>query len=314
MVKSPAALRLVSDLPPLESDAFEERPSLLPTEDLKAKGSSLPPPITSPGIPEPTADLGIPRPSSPGAAPVILETDDISPAGDKRRARRHLLRGGAVRVTCVGAASSPVRGRVRDIAIDGGLFIELATAPELLASVRATLTLPSGHEMAFEGKVVRKTSAGVAVRLRVDQPSQAFLNVFVAVARGGDRRRALELRLEPLDSGAEADPEVALSRAFQDALLDGSDEAHQRFIQTCLTQRRIDYALTRYRAEKARRAQDPIFDAYLAQVGTILGFASLNSAEKVQPQPGPRFHRLIGVGVVILVALVGLFVLLASRR
>lgn len=302
-VKSPAALRLVSAPPLTEPPDSAE----LPTEDLSARPDLEGPAAT-------TTDLGIPRPSSPGAAPVILESQDITPPGDQRRARRHVLRGNAIRVAFAGADGIE-RGRVRDISIDGGLFVELSPGPAMLSGVRATLCLPSGHEMCFEGKVVRKTEAGVAVRLRVDQPSQAFLNVFVAVARGGDRRRPLEIRLDPMDLEPAADAEVHLSRTFQEALLSGNDAAHQRFIQACLSERRLDYALSRYRAEKARRGPEELsLDPYLAQVGTILGFTSMTHVEKVADAPARRGKQLTALALVALAALAVLFVLLARYR
>ena len=304
-VKSPAALRLVSAPPLTEPPDSAE----LPTEDLSAR-----PDLEVEGPSATTTDLGIPRPSSPGAAPVILESQDITPPGDQRRARRHVLRGNAIRVGFAGA-SELERGRVRDISIDGGLFVELIPGPAMLTGVRATPGRPSGHEMCFEGKVVRKTGVGVAVRLRVDQPSQAFLNVFVAVARGGDRRRPLEIRLDPMDLEPAADAEVHLSRTFQEALLSGSDDAHQRFIQACLSEKRLDYALSRYRAEKTRRGPEELsLDPYLAQVGTILGFTSMTSADKAAEKPAGRGKQFALVALVALVALGGLFVLLARYR
>lgn len=225
--------------------------------------------------PVPTIDLKLPQ--SDGAAD---ETYD--PGAERRGGRRHRLKGNALPVILAPREGEPSRGRVRDISVTGGLFIEsrleLAHGTPLMLS----FSLASGQALSLEGKVARVTPEGFGVHLVTDETARGFLNILVAVVRNGGDKRLAEVKVAPLEPG-ETPAELTLSRRWLEVLLDeNNDQVHQRFIEASLQARRLEYALERYRGLKKRSPDDERIDAYLAQIGKILSFYAFSKEPKAE--------------------------------
>lgn len=260
-------------------------------------------------VPEPaTVDLGLPKPDAIPELQIILAETDLDYPNDRRVARRHRLHGTAVRVRIEG--SNEARGRVRDISVSGGMFVETRGPFELKQEVRASLSLPTGHTMSFEGRVARSNVEGMGLILDVDDAGSAFLNVFIAVARQSPRTRGLEIVIAKTCD--QTPTEVDLSRRWHRASIDLDDDPlHQKFIEACLAAKRLDYALVRYRALIEKRGGDERLEGYVRQIGKILEFSALQKNEEKK-----RSFRIPAPLVIVALALVsfgGLFLFLSRH-
>jgi hypothetical protein len=261
----------------------------------------------------PTNDLCIPRAVHTGAS----EPTSAAPqaAVDERRAsRRHRLVGAAVRATVhdPGAPIPTSRGRVRDISADGGLFVETRTPLATRSVVRVGLAVAPGRAMRLTGTVVRSGADGMALLLRLDADEAAFLNVFVAVAREARRSGALDIRVDRVPGDATESAEIVLAATWQELRAHPDDpQAHQRFLDACVSAQRMDYALSRLRELKQAHPHEPRVDRSLEHVGQVLGFVALTRTPTI-PEPTFRSRPYIWLVVLLLAALTAAAVL--ARR
>lgn len=227
----------------------------------------------------PTADLGLPK-TEAGLTDMESLVDQLDTEPNTRRgARRHKLRSSAVQVELDGGA----RGRLRDASVTGGMFIEGLLPPPHVKRLKVEAKLSSGHTMSFAANVLRRAEDGVGIGLEVDPAGQAFLNVFIAVAREHSDGPPLLLRI----AQAEAQDEVAvkLGRLWHDVLLQPADnETNERFINACLSAGRLDVATARYREALDR---EPSFAARLTHIGKLLSFAAF-APRQSEPQAAKK--------------------------
>ncbi|MCC7383002.1 MAG: PilZ domain-containing protein [Deltaproteobacteria bacterium] len=286
----------------LDHDAFAAEVEALSSPPVAAEpqgaAGTSPPPVS------PTLDLRIPRSS-------MDAEEDALPHDERRTAKRYRLKGNVVSVAIFEGKGDPGIGRVRDISVTGGFFIETRSPLPRGTSVCASVIISSGQALSFEGRVVRSSEDGFALNLQSDEIGQAFLNVAVAVARGAAQSRTVEVKVVPVEETSDAGRvEVDLSRRWHNITLDErNDELHQKFIEACLSAKRVDYALERYRALKRRSPDDTQFDRYLEQVGKILSFVALQKGPE-----GAHKRKMSRTTAVLLVVLVLMGLLWAMMR
>lgn len=268
----------------------------------------------------PPAELGEDGPTHDLCIPRGVVSDEPTPplppvARDERRAsRRHRLIGAAVRATIYdpGAPIPTTRGRVRDISADGGLFVETRAPLALRSVVRVGMAVAPGRAMRLTGTVVRAGADGMALLLRLDADEAAFLNVFVAVAREARRSGALDIRVERVAGDATESAEIVLAATWQELRAHPEDpQAHQRFLDACVSAQRMDYALARLRELKAAHPDEPRVDRSLEQVGQVLGFVALTRTPSIA-EPAFRTRPYVWLIVLVLAALTAM-ALLAHR-
>lgn len=285
------------------AEALSAAALLLPDDEARpASDWALGPPPEL-GEDGPTNDLCIPRGAPPSQAPAPA-TPQVS--GDERRAsRRHRLVGAAVRATVYdpGAPIPTSRGRVRDISADGGLFVETRTPLAARSVVRLGLAVAPGRAMRLTGTVVRSTAEGMALLLRLDADEAAFLNVFVAVAREAKRRGTLEIRIDRVPGDATESAEIVLAATWHELRAHPDDpQAHQRFLDACVSAQRLDYALSRLRELKQVHPHEARVDRSLEHVGQVLGFVALSRTPSI-PEPTFRTRPYVWLVVLVLAAL-----------
>ena len=204
--------------------------------------------------------------------------------------------------------AEPGRGRVRDISVSGGLYIETRAPLPVRSLTRVDLALPDGRALTFAGNVARSDAEGMAILLEGDPIAASFLEPYVEAAHAAHSTGSLEIQVELVIERSE---EIALSRAFYEVAQAPSDAVvHQRFIEACLGVKRLDYALPRLRALKVRHPKARAIDKSLAQIGGIIGFVALRSgstrrqAGAKRALPGLLAFFLIVLGLLGLVAMV----------
>jgi hypothetical protein len=155
------------------------------------------------------------------------------------------------------------------------------------------------------------------VQLKVHREGSRFLEAFIEQALGPDPAGAAlaEVQLQELSavSGGE-EPAVAeseLNLAWDRALgqID-DDNAQQNFIKLCLSARRLDFALERYRALKAERPDDERVAKYLLQIGTILSFSALQRSPDAAKTP--KLSPPVVFMIMLVVAIIALMVVLKA--
>lgn len=193
----------------------------------------------------------------------------------------------------------------------GGLFVETNTPFPFKSDVFVEVKLQGGRALTVAGRVVFQPESGMAVRLKTDVQTRAFLLAFVdeiVDPNCDESRRELTIVQQ---HNPEADNErvvdmAALSQSWNRVLRHLDDEAvHQAFIQKCLSSARLDYALEQYRKLQAERPDDEEVTRYLTQVGTILNFQAFGRDEKRTPQTksGSLTTKLMMIAVFAVAAL-----------
>ena len=156
--------------------------------------------------------------------------------------------------------------------------------------------------MTFMGRVVRSTEAGMAIHLKCDDSSWRFRSSFIDIARTPSAMPP-SMVVRCVSDGGEDNDYRALHEAWQKARISLSDADHQAFITEMLKRKRLDYALEQYRRLQEEEPQSEIAARYLKQIGTILGFYTLQRAPEVSASSDNILKRsifLIMVGAVCL--------------
>lgn len=227
-----------------------------------------------------------------------LETEDMlslpEPEPERRGFERHDVWEADINVQ-VFAEESPVaeRGRVRNMSING-MWVDTAHALPFKTTVQAEWCIEGGLSKRFFGRVVRSTSAGMAIQLETSDPTWRFRQKFVDLAT--DSTASLltmtvqadrYVDLEAIQAGPNAEELATLYDKWLEIEKDlGDEENHQAFIHACLQARRLEYALERYRELRMLRPGLPSIERHLKQIGTLLAFCTLKqdgSGEKDAP-------------------------------
>lgn len=286
----------------MRGDSEEAAPRPLPEVDDLVLGSSPSGPPS--GLDHPDPEL-LDFPDTPSLAEgggAWARTADLRPVVERRRNERYEFDNFVVRAIMKDAEGRVTRARVRDMS-SGGLFIETTTPFPFKSDLYLEAKLKSGRSITVAGRVVFQPESGMAVRLKTDVQTRAFLLAFVdeiVDPSCEDSLREITLVQRAAPDGASADSAdiASLSQAWNRVLRHIEDDAvHQAFIQKCLSATRLDYALEQYRRLQTERPDDDRVTKYLTQVGTILNFQAFSRDDKPQSSKkrSPFAMKLMGV-------------------
>ncbi|MGF1511894.1 MAG: hypothetical protein ACFB9M_20560 [Myxococcota bacterium] len=180
------------------------------------------------------------------------------------------------------------RGRLERASMSG-LVIACPHPLPFRAPVLAEWMAFGGYTMAFAGHVIRTSREDMAIRLVLEsEHDRTFLHSFLELARGGGR--SLQVTVRQVREEDESMDLAAGARRLEQAWSGletrfGSDDAHQRFIQTCMRLGRIDFALARYRDAAKRKPTQANAEKYIDQIGKILTFSGFQRNADTRPQP-----------------------------
>lgn len=190
-------------------------------------------------------------------------------------------------------------GRVTNASVTG-MWVETSHPLPFRTDVDVDWCVTGTFSMRFHGRVVRATDSGMAVVLEVDDESWRFRSSFIDLAR--TRSEAPPSVIVAPHRGAPFEqPDDKLEnlgevwKTVEEALHD--DAAHQVFINACLSARRLEYALERYRELKLHNPESEVATRYLKQIGTILTFYTLK--KKGEREPTPRWKKALVVLAII---------------
>ncbi len=248
-----------------------------------------------------------------GSEPARVEPPAPPPAlldgSERRTTPRYELYRHVVRASVHAEPSHAFPGRVRNVSLDGGLFVETPNPLPFRCDVLVELILGDGARALVLGRVVRRPSDGMAIKLLIDDRERGVLGRLVEDALVGSESCVPRVVVRPSAQDPLSATKAALSRRWLQVLHAWDDDAsHQAFIDACLSERQLDLALASYRHEKAARPDDPRPDAALSQIGTILSFMALDrpKADGVGAKPRPLTKLLLLLFGLIGAAVLGL--------
>ncbi len=218
---------------------------------------------------------------------------------------------GRVRITIARLDGRIIRGSVRGASYGGILELEVPESPPLGASVEVEVILLEGQRSDIPGKMVSRPD-GVDIALELDAGDVVHFGRFLDEARDPalpptPALRALERPAGEVGGAAGSPPGLEeMWMAAQERIDD--DSVQQAFIQACLKQRQIEYAIRCYRSLKEHCSDDERIeriDKYLHQVGTIVGFFAFQKAQKpTDDGPSMSLGLKIALGLFVLAAFV----------
>lgn len=270
--------------------------------------ASEPPPPSGDAEPafEPAIELdGTERaPAEPPAPPPALLD-----GAERRTTPRYELYRHVVRASVHAEASHAFPGRVRNVSLDGGLFVETSNPLPFRCDVLVELILGDGARALVLGRVVRRPGDGMAIKLLIDDRERGVLGRLVEDALVGSESCVPRVVVRPSAQDPLSATRAALSRRWLQVLHAWDDDAsHQAFIDACLSERQLDLALAAYRHEKAARPDDPRPETALSQIGTILSFMALDrpKSDGAVAKPRPLTKLLLLLFGLIGAAVLGL--------
>lgn len=168
-------------------------------------------------------------------------------------------------------------GRLRSLSSAGSMYVESQHPLPFKTDVRVQFTHRQGYTLTYAGRVTRvPDEGGMTLRLRIDAETQRHLHDFMDSVR------------EPsgfgtsvtIHAATDSEHNIKLFYAWNRVVTHRDDDAvHQKFIQQCLSTNEMQFALDHYRSLRSETGDNRI-DAYLEQVGTILGFCALTSTRR----------------------------------
>jgi hypothetical protein len=226
---------------------------------------------------------------------------DLSP---KPHQQQHELAEFGIAARVVHLSGHTVAGRLLR-ASSTGLVVHCAEPLPFRSTVLTEWTAFGDYKMAFAAHVIRAAANELAVRFVLESDlDRQFLTSFLELAKTGGK--TLEVTVRQVREDDESLDVAGSARRLEQAWnhLEArfkSDEAHQRFIQTCLRLRRIDFALGRYREALKRPATRATAQRYIDQLGKILSFSGFQrGSEAGGGTPSKRWMGLIAVGLLLL--------------
>lgn len=252
-----------------------------------------------------TEDMHLP-PVRPDDETGNLEPDDDDSA--RRGFERYDLTQNFVRATISDAGPTPSHmGRVTSASVTG-MWVDTDNPLPFRADLDVDWCFMGSLSMRFAGRVVRTSASGMAVVLDVDDASWRFRSTFIDQARTpGDDPPTVIIRPRSDKAPPIHKADGTLLRladqwqAMEDSLED--DEAHQAFINACLSAQRLEYALERYRELKLHNPNSPVATRYLKQIGTILTFYTFK--REATETGTPWWKKAVAIMVVLGVGAVG---------
>lgn len=196
-------------------------------------------------------------------------------------------------------------GRVINASVTG-MYVETKHALPFRSSVIVEWSV-MGYSQTFEGRVVRHGPDGMAIHLETFDDTWRFRSSFIDLARTPtDDPPKVTIRLD----GDHAIQAPDLERQVLDGLRDEwsmvranyeDDVIHQDFINKCIKERRLQYALECYREIKTKDPECEIATKHLKQIGTILSFYTLVPKAPL-PESGTKKYLPIVVVVAVVFA------------
>lgn len=245
-------------------------------------------------------------------------TADLRPMVERRRNERYEFDNFVVRAIMKDAEGRVTRARVRDMS-SGGLFIETASPFPFKSDVFLEVKLRSGRSLTVAGRVVFQPESGMAIRLKTDIQTRAFMLAFVddIVDPGCEdsfRELTIVQRDTPEESSGVSMDLASLSQAWNRVLRHIEDDAvHQAFIQKCLSATRLDYALEQYRRLQTEQPDDERVTRYLTQVGTILNFQAFSRDDKTKA-PKKRSPFAMKLIVIFFLGIAALWIIMMMKK
>ena len=240
--------------------------------------------------------------------------------GEGRRGfGRYRMAANFIRVKIHGSDKKPALGRMTNASVTG-LFVRCQAPLPFRTEVRVDWSLTNDMKMSFSGKVVRTTQHGMAIHLTTEDANWRFRASFIDLCRTPtDRPPMVTVRkLTPLEAKRYREDDDVVRRLghkwrqVEQNLID--DSAHQAFIQTCLKERRLQFALERYRELQTWPTDGFDPTPYLQQIGTILSFYQLTTANSsVESSSLRKYLPLVAVTFLILLLLLGVPYLIGNQ-
>ncbi len=232
---------------------------------------------------------------------------DVEELDARRRGfERYSLRENMVRAALFGASRHARYGRVTDASVTG-MWIETEHPLPFRAEVDVEWSV-MGFGQTFQGRVVRSTEGGMAIQLETDDATWRFRSSFIDLARTPTRdppQVIVRTRRDRADRHVA--PDTALLAQLEHEWLGvleaiEDDEAHQAFINACLKNKRLEFALECYRELKTTNPDSDVATRYLKQIGTILSFYTLQPTQQRDERDKKKLFPIIMIILAVLVA------------
>ncbi|MEL7371997.1 MAG: PilZ domain-containing protein, partial [Myxococcota bacterium] len=270
---------------------------------------------------DPTEDCAMFPQDETGTRDEGQTTSDVTvDFGEGRRGfSRFRLANNFIRAKIFSDDGKPRFGRMTNASVTG-LFIRCQSPLSFRTIVRVEWCMTDNTKMTFMGKVVRSADQGMAIHLTTDDADWRYRAAFIDLCRTPTKNPPTVI-VRKLSS-AEArryqeDDDIVrrLGHAWRQVEEDiNNDQRHQAFIQQCLREKRLQFALERYR--ELQKWPSETFDPgpYLKQLGTILSFYQLaHQPSEFEGTSWRRYFPLIVVTVLMLIMLLGVPYLLGTR-
>ncbi|MEM7675067.1 MAG: PilZ domain-containing protein [Myxococcota bacterium] len=249
-----------------------------------------------------------------------ITADVTEDFGEGRRGfSRFRLAKNFIRAKIFSDDGKPRFGRMTNASVTG-LFIRCQSPLPFRSIVRVEWCMTGTTKMTFLGKVVRSAEQGMAIHLTTDDADWRYRAAFIDLCRTptDDPPTVTVRKLKAAEARRyQEDDDIVrrLGQAWRQVEEDlGNDKKHQDFIQQCLRERRLQFALERYR--ELQKWPTDTFDPapYLKQLGTILSFYQLsNHSSEYEGTSWRRYFPLIVVTVLMMLLLLGVPYLLGQR-
>ena len=227
--------------------------------------------------------------------------------GEGRRGYgRYRLANNFIRVQVYRDDGKPSLGRMTNASVTG-LFVRCQSPLAFRTTVRVTWSMTNDVKMEFTGRVVRTTRNGMAIHLTTDDANWRYRASFIDMCRTPSQTPPSVVVRKV--SAAEAqrhreDDDVLRRLGAQWRRVEeqfAADDRHQAFIQTCLREKRLQFALERYRELQAHPIDGFDPTPYLKQIGTILSFYQLQPRSSgLGPSPLRRYLPIAIVTMLLL--------------
>lgn len=252
-----------------------------------------------------TEDMHLPpvRPDDEAGTYDIVELEP-----NQRGFERYDLTANFVRATVLDGEgpNSGLTGRVTNASVTG-MWVETNHPLPFRSDVDVDWCVMGSYSMRFSGRVVRTTESGMAVVLEVDDSSWRFRSSFIDLARTPSEEPPSVIVQPQRSRRAASTPDARLAelgaqwKRVEEDLFD--DARHQAFINACLSARRLEYALERYRELKLHNPTSELATRYLKQIGTILTFYTLK--REASEEETPRWKKAAVVLALLAIGAVG---------
>ncbi len=232
---------------------------------------------------------------------------DVEEIDARRRGfERYSLRENQVRAALFGADRHARYGRLTDASVTG-MWIETEHPLPFRSEVDVDWCV-MGFSQTFKGRVVRSSLNGMAIQIETDDVSWRFRSSFIDLARTpSSDPPSVVVRLRADRDGHRVSPDLAMLQQLEQEWLGvlealDDDGAHQGFINVCLKNKRLEFALECYRELKTSNPDSEVATRYLKQIGTILSFYTLQPSTQKNEEKKKGLIPIVLIVLAVLVA------------